>query len=115
MNTEVITSRYIMERGESIDEDSDDDCSYEKSYGAVNKRARVTEEREARAWAREMKRWATYRALVKEARDAHAASKHRAWVASIPSSSPMGIILPDENESEEKQKGCAQANQEAGD
>jgi len=115
MNTEVITSRYIMERGESTDEDSDDDCSYEKSYGAVNKRARVTEEREARAWAREMKRWATYRALVKEARDAHAASKHRAWVASIPSSSPMGIVLPDENESEEKQKGCAQANQEAGD
>ena len=115
MNTEVITSRYIMERGESTDEDSDDDCSYEKSYGAVNKRARVTEEREARAWAREMKRWAAYRALVKEARDAHAASKHRAWVASIPSSSPMGIILPDENESEEKQKGCAQADQEAGD
>ena len=56
MNTEVITSRYTMERGESTDEDSDDDYSdddysYERSYGTVNKRARVEEESEARALA----------------------------------------------------------------
>ena len=102
----LVTSRYIWERDESTDEDSDEDSmndsddvySYKRSYGVVNKRARVAEDRDARALAREVERWAAYRALVKEARDAHAASKHRAWVASIPSLSPMGIILPDENE-----------------
>ena len=105
--------------------DSDDVYSYASSYGVVNKRERdeasriravrlandseearqkdrVAEERKAMALAREEERWVAYRALVKEARDAHAGSKHRAWVASIPSLPPMGINLLSENELEEK-------------
>ena len=106
--------------------DSDDVYSYKSSYGVVNKREsdeasriravrlandseearqkdRVAEERKAIALAaREENRRVAYRALVKEARDGHAGSKHRAWVASIPSLPPMGINLPSENELEEK-------------
>jgi hypothetical protein len=105
--------------------DSDDVYSYASSYGVVNKRERDeasriravrlandseearqkdrdAEECKAMALAREEERWVAYRALVKEARDAHAGSKHRAWVASIPSLPPMGINLLSENELEEK-------------
>jgi hypothetical protein len=132
LDVEVIASRYIWEWGESTDEDSDEDSmndsddvsSYESSYGAVNKResdeasriravrlandseearqkklnekGRVAEERKAIVLAaREAERWDAYRALVEEV-------KHGAWVASIPSLTPMGIILPDENELEVK-------------
>jgi hypothetical protein len=132
LDVEVIASRYIWEWGESTDEDSDEDSmndsddvsSSESSYGAVNKResdeasriravrlandseearqkklnekGRVAEERKAIVLAaREAERWDAYRALVEEV-------KHGAWVASIPSLTPMGIILPDENELEVK-------------
>jgi hypothetical protein len=101
LDIEFVSICHTWEQGESTDDDSDDDYSYERSHGAgVNKRARVEEAREARASAREEKRWAEYNALVKAARTAQAKSKHRAWVASIHTLPPMGIVLPSDNEDE---------------
>jgi hypothetical protein len=114
LDNEFISIHHTWEQGESTDDDSDDDYSYERSHGAgVNKRARVEEAQEARASAREEERWAEYYALVKAARTAQAESKHRAWVASIQALPPMGIVLPSDNEGEVKQKGCVQADQKA--